>query len=311
MTLRHTFFKALLHTATLGGYIWRGLSCSHVTRISRHTLPLSGMQPGETIKILHMSDFHASPHVPLENISKAVTLGLACKPDIICVTGDFITSRIYQAHAYKKILQRLSDFAPTFACLGNHDGGPWSAQGLGYDTQPGLMQLLAQSGVICLVNQTSVLRLRSTELEITGLGDLWSQQSCPAIAFCNDCTHTTVKIVLAHNPDTVKIIDTYPWDLLLCGHTHGGQVILPYIGAPYLPIKNRAYIHGLHQHSERYVHISAGVGSLFGIRINCPPEISLLVLQRDPHAQSRAKFLSSNLDITNFKHRHAHTTALM
>lgn len=279
MTIRGFCTHVILYIAGLGGYIWQRITGRPSIHITRYAVPTSKIPRGERIKILHMSDFHASPHVPIAHISSAVSLGLEYAPDIICLTGDFITTRICQYEAYSEILHRLSDYAPTYACLGNHDGGVWSARGLGYDIQSQVMDLLKRSGISCLINESSQLILRNTDIEITGLGDLWSQQAYPEKAFCAENGHRCFRIVLAHNPDTAKMIYKYRWDLLLCGHTHGGQIVLPYFGMPYLPIKNRKYCHGLHHDRGRYIHITKGVGDLFGVRINCPPEMGILTLK--------------------------------
>src|SRR5687767_7535294 len=84
------------------------------------TVPLSGgTRP--PLKLLHISDLHASPVVNLNYIRKAVETGLEWKPDLICVTGDFVTTRFERVDDYLRVLDRLSAVAPTFACLGNHD----------------------------------------------------------------------------------------------------------------------------------------------------------------------------------------------
>jgi len=89
-------------------------------RLSRATLP-------SPIRLLHLSDLHASFVVPLSHIENAITLGLEDSPDIICLTGDFITFRHdFDAREYVNALRRLTAAAPTFAVLGNHDGGAWA-----------------------------------------------------------------------------------------------------------------------------------------------------------------------------------------
>src|SRR5437870_1447640 len=81
------------------------------------------------VRILHLSDLHASFIVPLSLIQNAITLGLSGKPDLVCLTGDFITFRHdFDSREYVNALRRLSAAAPTFAVLGNHDGGSWSSR---------------------------------------------------------------------------------------------------------------------------------------------------------------------------------------
>jgi predicted MPP superfamily phosphohydrolase len=88
----------------------------------------------------------------------------------------------------------------------------------------------------------------------------------------------TLRILLNHNPDAKDLVRSYEWDLMLCGHTHGGQVCLPFIGAPFAPVRDKRYLHGLYAWNKRWLHISSGVGNLHGIRFNCRPEVSLLTV---------------------------------
>ena len=91
--------------------------------------------------------------------------------------------------------------------------------------------------------------------------------------------HTYPIIVLSHNPDSKDILGDYPWDMMLCGHTHGGQLYLPILGTPFAPVKDHRYVHGLKAWNDRLIHTTSGIGNLFGMRFNCRPEVSLLTLQ--------------------------------
>src|SRR6185503_13727334 len=94
---------------------------------SHATVPLSN-GTREPLKLLHLSDLHASRVVALDYIESAISRALAWKPDVICVTGDFITQRFTQTKDYTNLLRRISDAAPCFATLGNHDGGQWAGE---------------------------------------------------------------------------------------------------------------------------------------------------------------------------------------
>jgi predicted MPP superfamily phosphohydrolase len=86
------------------------------------------------------------------------------------------------------------------------------------------------------------------------------------------------RILLSHNPDTKEFLKFHPWDLLLCGHTHGGQVVLPGLGAPWTPVRDKRFIAGMYSWDNRWIHITRGVGNVHGLRFNCPPEVSLVTL---------------------------------
>lgn len=86
--------------------------------------------------------------------------------------------------------------------------------------------------------------------------------------------------VLLHNPDGRMFIAEFAWDVLLCGHTHGGQFVVPFLNyAPFAPVVDKYAVSGLSQDEQgRYMHITRGLGNLHGLRFNCRPEASLLQL---------------------------------
>jgi len=87
-------------------------------------------------------------------------------------------------------------------------------------------------------------------------------------------------VVLSHNPDSRWRLEGEDWDLMLCGHTHGGQLIVPLFGTrPFVPIEDPAFSEGLIPWKGRLIHVTRGVGNLHGMRFNCRPEVSLLELE--------------------------------
>jgi predicted MPP superfamily phosphohydrolase len=230
------------------------------------------------IRIAHMSDFHASADVPLPNIDKAITLAISLKPDLVCLTGDFITWKYDHFGQFGRLLKRLSDVAPAFACLGNHDGGRWSARH-GYADHSKVESMLRDAGVILLHNASAALTLNQRRVRLVGVGDLWAGDVDAAKAFSatQQASNDTV-LVLSHNPDSKSELSEYSWDLMLCGHTHGGQLWIPFLGAPFAPVRDRRFVKGLRRWNDRWIHVTRGVGSLHGMRLNCPPEVSLVTI---------------------------------
>ncbi len=248
-------------------------------RVGRHECKIRAPAPDRPLKLLHLSDLHASWAVSLGFIEEAVELGLQLKPDLICITGDFITRQYAAFDAYARVLARLSAAAPVFACLGNHDGGRWARVNGGYESTEHVRQLLQQSRIELLHDRCATLRLNGREVILTGVADAWSEDlnlaaAFPPAAAGGDAT----RILLSHNPDTKEFLKFHPWDLLLCGHTHGGQVVLPWLGAPWTPVRDQRFIAGLYSWDHRWIHITRGVGNVHGLRFNCPPEVSLLAL---------------------------------
>jgi len=250
----------------------------HWLTVGRHNFRLARGGHSPPLRILQLSDLHASRVVSLNFISEAVRMGLELHPDLICLTGDFITRGHKQLDGYAEVLQPLSATLPTFACLGNHDGGVWAARRNGDSDTSRVREVLANAGVTLLHNSAQTVRVRDRNLRVVGLGDIWAGEMQPMIAFATPDPGADATIVLSHNPDTKDYMKAYAWDLLLSGHTHGGQVRLPFIGAPVVPVRDKRFLEGLHEWEGRQVHVTRGVGNLYGVRFNCPPEVSLLTL---------------------------------
>lgn len=262
--------------AAVGTFAYAHLFEAEWLRKSFITVPLShGERP--PVKLLHLSDLHASPVVSVSYIRRAIEFGLRWQPDLICVTGDFVTQRISNEAEYAEVLRLLSKSAPTFASLGNHDGGRWSAENGGHKDVSWISELLTHSGIELLRNKTATTSVAGRDLNLVGLGDFWAKDLNVPQALARQREAET--ILLSHNPDTKEHLGDLNWRLMLSGHTHGGQLRVPYLGAtPFAPVRDKRFVAGLHRWNERWVHITKGIGSVYGLRINCPPEVSFLTL---------------------------------
>lgn len=246
--------------------------------VGRVTAQFPGNETRRPLTLLQLSDFHASNVVGLDLIERSVQLALdSCQPDLICLTGDFITWKWEQWDEYTAILEQLVSKAPTFACIGNHDGGAWAGSSKGYDDHTLVDQMLSAAGVTLLHNASRPFERDGWKLNIVGVGDWWADEIEAAVAY-RSIDRTRPTILLSHNPDTKSELHVWPWDLMLSGHTHGGQLSLPGIGTPFAPIRDKRYVRGLHRWNDRWLHITKGVGNLHGMRFNCRPEVSVLTL---------------------------------
>lgn len=233
------------------------------------------------LRILHLSDLHLGPHVPLALIERAVTLGLARRPDLIALTGDYVTGRLRETAAYAAVLRRLADAAPTFACLGNHDAIVAAGPVGEVARTAAVVRLLREARADVLVNETREVAVRGGRVRVSGLGDLWTGQNHPARCLApvrGPGREPPAHVLLNHNPDARVAAMPYHWDLMLCGHTHGGQLGVPGVAEWLAPVRDKAHIEGLRERAGRLVHITRGVGSLYGVRLFCRPQVSVLVV---------------------------------
>jgi hypothetical protein len=238
-----------------------------------------GPVSGATLRVLHLSDLHASDVVPLPMIARAVTLGLAQRPDVILITGDFITRQWEDFAGYTEVLRPLAAAAPTFACPGNHDGGAWAERIHGYADLARVGELTATAGIDLLCNRSREISVAGRTWQIIGVGDYWSNQCHPHEAFADLPEREGVaRLVLSHNPDSKDLLRPYAWQIGFFGHTHGGQLLIPLVGAPFAPVVDKRFIAGLYRWEDRWLHVSRGVGNLHGVRFNCRPEVTLLEL---------------------------------
>ena len=261
-----------------------GFSYSHYVepswfKISHEMLSPPLIKSKERLKILHLSDLHASEAVPYSHIDTAVSLGIEEHPDLICLTGDYITWTLEDKDRYKKILKKLSHLAPVFACIGNHDGGGWAGQSHGYKDFSKVKTLLIDSDITFLFNESIKAHIKGHTIEIAGLGDFWAGDLRPSEALKSQRHGEHPVIVLSHNPDSKKHLASYDWDLMLCGHTHGGQFKFPFLELrPFAPVRDKNFVEGLIPWKNRYIHITRGIGNLHGMRFNCRPQVSIITI---------------------------------
>jgi predicted MPP superfamily phosphohydrolase len=199
---------------------------------------------------------------------------LAQKPDLICFTGDYAShSYGFDAIGLREILREASESAPTYGVLGNHDGGAW-LRSLGGDSSTTRMKdLLDAAGVRLLYNASA----QAHGLNVVGIADIWSGEARAKRAF-EDVDPMRPTIALCHNPDGKTLMKAHPWNLMLSGHTHGGQARIPGIAPSWLPVSDKRFIAGLYEWEDRNLFITRGLGSPKHVRAFCRPEVSILHL---------------------------------
>ncbi len=249
--------------------------------VGRHRVPILP-ENGASIRILQLSDLHVSGDVSLAFIEKAVELASQEKPDLICLTGDFITLTWDDWRGYSEVLRPLTQLAPTYATTGNHDGGEWMEYHGGYRTPAKVIDMLEGAGIEVLMNKRADIHLPGKPpIELMGFGDWWAKDFHP-YQLLEGPAPSVPRVVMSHNPDTKDLIGDLGWDLMLSGHTHGGQLTLPWGSTPFAPVKDHRFVRGLHQWQDHWLYITKGVGSIKKMRLNCFPEISVVDLVAKP-----------------------------
>ena len=239
----------------------------HVTALD---LPVRGLPDAlRGLVACQISDFHVDRDEDLARLTSAVEAINQQQPDLIFLTGDYFsgpdTMHRYLG-AFRDALKNLQPKSGLFAILGNHDH--WSSA-------ERITDALKRGGADVLANDSRRLFLRNEKVVVVGIDDLWSRRAEPARAF-GDVNSDDATIVLAHNPDTALYTRHLRPGVMLSGHTHGGQVLVPLVGTRFIPVRDKRFIAGLKEWDGRKVYVSRGVGSLAGVRFNCRPEVTVL-----------------------------------
>lgn len=239
--------------------------------VEQHILRFApGKNPPSGLRMVHLSDLHRSEVVPdsylLECFSKANQLN----PDLVVMTGDYITSGSKWSDSLGDLLASLQASLGIYATLGNHDGGQWA----GFDTLP-VREELEKAGIRVLTNESVALEHTGKPFTVVGLGDLWAGDFDPSKSF-EGVKADRFTIALSHNPDTITALQEFNANIILCGHTHGGQVRIPLLGPLVLPVKDKRFSAGIYRVGEQIAYVNRGIGLLRRIRFNCRPEIACI-----------------------------------
>lgn len=272
---RRTFIKVATAGAIAAGIpAYARVYEPNAIRVVRHQIRVLGLH--ETLRIGQLSDLHVTDDASLRRVEKALSLVLSTSPQALFLTGDFITGKTKASGRYVDILRRASSSLPVFASLGNHDGGPWSEQHGGWTSSTEVESLLTDGGVRLLLDQGVVAEIGSTRIRIVGLRDIWNAQPTFPEHHSPERLPT---LVLAHNPDSKDLIATQTWDVMFSGHTHGGQVVVPFLGwRPFVPVRDTRFVDGAYAWAGHHIVVSRGVGNLHGLRFNCPPDVRVVDL---------------------------------
>jgi hypothetical protein len=259
-----------------------------VTRVDVWLSHLPAALDGVTIA--HLSDLHVGPYIGAPDIRRAAQAVNRLSPDLIVVTGDFVSRSARHRVSCTQELATLKSRYGVYAVLGNHD--VW----LDADEAA---NALTQCGIGVLRDESRSLAMGDARLWLVGVEDvgltadfegsccdwlrtMWPAKVARVEALLRSIPEDETRILLVHNPDLNEMLGGEKIDLALSGHTHGGQVRLPLLGSLYIPsCFGRKYEAGLVQGPASPVYVNRGLGVITPpARFGCRPEITLLRLRR-------------------------------
>jgi hypothetical protein len=287
MLTRRGFLKAVGATALSGGVYACGIE-PHWLETVRLEIALPGLDPAfDGYVVAQISDLHVGSGVPLSFLRRAIDAANAAKPDLVVVTGDILDGCAPNgaAEAAAEVLSALRPRDAVVAVLGNHDTGAFHPDRVvDEEAVRRLRGALSAAGADLLSNEERTLERGDGRLRVAGFGDLWSRQF-DARAFQGAPGEAT--LCLSHNPDTAPELAQRGAGLVLCGHTHGGQVRIPLLGPPYYPVRHRELMYGHHRLGATQVYVNPGLGYSHRLRLLARPEVSLFRLVLGTPADER------------------------
>lgn len=233
---------------------------------TQHEVRIPGLGPAEDgLRVVHLSDIHCSPMTQPGYIERGVEQINALEPDVVVVTGDLVTEYPEYGDRLCEVLGRLRARRGCYAILGNHD---WWLGG------PRLSRHLERHGIRHLDNDS----LRLGSLRLIGVDDHWTGHDDFDRAMAG-VGKEEPKLLLMHSPDLVVPAAEAGVHLALCGHTHGGQVRIPWYGALIVPSK-LGYEQGFYSHDGTTMYVNRGYGTLdLRVRTFCRPEVATFTLR--------------------------------
>ncbi len=282
---RRRFLKTggmVMAAGAIGSFGWSFLVEPQLVGVSRRVFAVRGLHPSlDGLTIVQLTDIHLGPWSSTGFVEGVVEQTNALNPDLILLTGDYVHQSPRYIVPVIELLKGLRPQIGMMGTLGNHDwweGGP-------------LMQREFQRAGIPLVDNSRMfltpdrhLVSEATEgLCLAGVGDLWTDRVNFESAL-HGVPPSMPRFLLSHNPDVAEdarlALPPYRVELMISGHTHGGQIRVPVLGSPVVPSRyGQKYAQGLVQGPSCPVFISRGVGmSLLPLRLACPPEIALIKL---------------------------------
>jgi predicted MPP superfamily phosphohydrolase len=243
------------------GFLWG----RHQLGVTKETVPVIGLPATLAgLRIGLLTDVHRSRWVSHQDVMVAVAALMNERPDLIILGGDYVTWGDRQfVDASAEALAPLSARHGVFGILGNHDDD--------HD----MPAALTKNNVTMLKDARTHVTINHESLDLIGIR-YWTRRQADIASLVHGASGTVV--LLAHDPRRLAEAAALKIPLVLSGHTHGGQVVLPGIGA--VAAQKFPVVAGLGRRAETTMFVSRGVGTVYvPVRVNCPPEVAILTLQ--------------------------------
>lgn len=266
---RTWFILILLSIICCQGVKFYGKWSAEQLECNRIQLPASALPGAGPLRIAFFSDLHNNPQL----FEKAIEHIAAAKPDLIIFGGDMVMAeeRFRRTRWAIEGLRKLRSIAPTYAILGNHD----------YEKQEQVERVFAAAGVPILRNQAIDWSTPSgSTLRIIGLGDWNEADDTPASCMRPAGQEPQPVLLLSHDPESRWLLRRYDWDLMLSGHTHGGQIGNPFTGE-FISFRSSMPAGLFPFEGNRCVFVTRGVGAILHMRFFCPPEVNIIEVKSE------------------------------
>lgn len=223
------------------------------------------------LKIVFLTDLHHGPYFSLDRVRTVVDTVNKLKPDVILLGGDYVYKDEKYIEPCFLELKNLQAKYGIFGVLGNHDH--WENAVL-------TRQKMQEAQITCLDNKGVWIKNGSGKIKLCGVGDLWCDTQ-DLVSTTEDVQTTDLVILVSHNPDYIEQIQTDKVDLMLSGHTHGGQVTFFGLWAPFLPSKyGQKYRSGVIKKDTITLIVSNGIGNIgLPVRFFAPRQVYVITLE--------------------------------
>lgn len=225
------------------------------------------------LRIAQISDIHLSMYLSAREFAPAIGLANECKPHLIAVTGDLISWRGDPLDTCLDQLAQLRSDAGVVGCMGNHE--------LYAQCQQYTAEAAARRGMRFLRQQTESLRFGKATVHVAGVD--YQKMHSPYLQGAESLLNhepQTLNLLLSHNPDVFPTAAAQGWDIVLSGHTHGGQVTVEYVNQ-YANIARfyTPYVSGLYRKGPSSIYVNQGIGTIgLPVRLGTEPEVGIITL---------------------------------